>query len=549
MEIVRTEDLSFGYPGDGFSLADVSFSVGEGELVMLCGVSGCGKSTLLRLLKPELAPFGSRSGGTFILGTPFEQLTPRISAAEIGFVGQDPEGGAVTEDVISELAFLPQNLGLPRGEIIRRIAEVSAYFGLEPLIRRQIAELSAGQKQLVQLAAAMAGRPRLLLLDEPTAQLDPRAAEVFLDLLDRLRRELGTAVIISEHSGERIIPRCDGVVYLEGGRQRFFLPPDRAAAELLSTPMAESLPFSYRLSAALGLGDVLRSNSEAAAYLSENFTPDLTVPDEPPAAGGEAVRLRGVSFRYEKHSPDLISELDMTARFGELTALCGANGAGKSTLLKLIAGGLRPTDGSITIDGKNIRSYGSGALYRGLLTMLPSEPSVLFTEQSVMDDLIRDPDGERRSVEEIFAVTERLGLGRELLSQHCFDLSGGELQRAALAKLLLLHPRILLLDEPDKGLDPEAKKQLGEILRRLAGEGTAVIFVTHDIGFAAEYADRAVMLFGGYAAAEGSAVRFFAENSLFTTSAALAGRKVYPGCVTPKALISRCLSERGSCDE
>lgn len=544
MEIVTTRSLSFGYD-DGFTLSGIDLSVNAGEMLLICGASGCGKSTLLRLFKPELSPAGKRSGSTVIFGKDIADIDPRSSAGDIGYVGQHPGGGAVAEDVLGELSFLPQNLGLPKGEIIRRIAEVSAYFGLEKLIRRPLSELSAGQKRLTDLAAVMVGRPKLLLLDEPTAQLDSRSAEVFLDLLDKLRRELGTAVIICEHDLEHLFGRCDSVLMLEGGRQKFNLPPDKAAPQMLGSVMEKALPVCFRLSAALKLPRALRSASEAAAYLSENFAPAEAVIPGLPTKGAAAAQLKEVGFRYEKHSPDLISGLDMTANFGELTAICGANGAGKSTLLKLIAGGLHSTDGTILIDGKRQSSYRGGSLYRGLLTMLPSDPHLLFTEQTVMLDLSRDPDGVKRSEQEIYAVTDRLGLDRQLLSRYSFDLSGGELQRAALAKLMLLHPRILLLDEPEKGLDPIAKEQLGGLLTEFAGNGGAVIFVTHDLDFAAEYADRIVMLFGGSAAACGTPAQLFSENSLYTTSAALIARGVFPECVTAHALTERCLTERG----
>ncbi len=545
MEIVRTEALSFAYPEGGFTLSGADFSLLSGELLLVCGASGCGKSTLLKLLKPELSPAGSRAGSITLFGSDISQLEERSSAADIGYVGQFPGGGAVTEDVISELAFLPQNLGLPKGEILRRIAETSAYFGLEKLMRRPLCELSAGQKRLVDLAAVMVGRPRLLLLDEPTAQLDPRSAEVFLDLLDKLRRELGTAVIVCEHNFEAVFGRCDKVLFLEKGAQKFLLTPSEAAAALRGSVMETALPASYRLSAALGLDRAFATNNEAAAYLEQNFIPDPpSAAEDTPPKGSPAVQLENVGFRYEKHSPDLISGLDMTAYFGEITAVCGANGAGKSTLLKLIAGGLRTTEGRVMIDGKRQSTYRGGTLYRELLAMLPSDPHLLFSEQTVMLDLARDPDGGKRSRQEIYAVTDSLGLDRGLLERYSFDLSGGELQRSALAKLMLLHPRILLLDEPEKGLDPAAKKRLGGLLKDFTAGGGAVIFVTHDLTFAAEYADRGVMLFGGSAAASGTPESLFSENSLYTTPAALIARRVFPRSVTPAALIERCLKER-----
>lgn len=540
MEIVAARSMNFCYPDGNFKLGDLDFSVDEGELLLLCGESGCGKTTLLRLLKPELSPCGKRGGELKFFGGAAENLSERDSAAKIGYVGQDPEIGAVTETVMSELAFLPQNLGLPRQQILRDAAEVTAYFGLEELIDRPFAELSSGQKQLVNLAAVMVGKPKLLLLDEPISRLDPRSAQTLIDIIDRMRREFGTAVIVSEHDLNEIFTRCDRVLYLENGRQKFFLPPEKVAQRLRGSAIEEALPLPYRLSAALGLEKTLRSNAQVAQFLAENFEREPVGNCEKSSDGEPALEFRRVAYRYEKHSRDVICDLTMTANFGELTAVVGANGTGKTTLLRLAADLIRPTDGKIYAAGKPLKSYRRGELYRKFLAMLPSDVHAFFSERTIMEDLERAPDGGKRPRERIFDAADRVGLDRNLLGSHSLDLSGGELQRAAFVKLLLLEPKIILLDEPTAGLDISAKSRLAALLREFAAGGGAAIFVTHDLEFAARYCDRAVMLFGGRAAAEDSAERFFAQNSLYTTSASLAARRVFPNCVTSERLIKKC---------
>lgn len=554
MALLQCKDLSFRYPKKqdtrpSFSLSEISFSLESGETLLLYGGSGSGKSTLLRLLKPELSPYGEKSGEILFEGEPLSQISARVSACGIGYVGQDPDAMPVTEKVFSELEFLPKNLGLSSRDIYSRMAEISAFFGLEPLMDKPICELSGGQKQLVNLAAVMIGEPRLLLLDEPTAQLDPLAAETFWQTVRRIREELGTAAVICEHRTENFLADCDLVLYLENGVQRFLLPPEKAAGELVGSPMFEGFPCAARLSAAVG-GERLFTVSDGMRFVKKRYGGAAceTPSEEPERAGKAAAELKKVSFRYDRYGKNVIDRLDFRADFGRTTAVCGANGTGKSTLLKLIAGAFSPQEGKIYIDSRKISSYKNSSLYRNTVALLPQQPLDILIEETVAEELERSPDGEKYPPEETARVADKLGI-RELLGSHPFDLSGGEAQLAALAKLLLLKPRILLLDEPTKGLDPLRKKRLAEILRGLAEEGAAVIFVTHDLEFAGNAADDIALMFGGRIAAQGAAEEFLRKNSVYTTAAARIGRAVFPRAVTADGLISACLRAEKERDE
>lgn len=552
MAILQCQNLNFSYPEmadprSGFALSGINFSVDSGETMLLYGKSGSGKSTLLRLFKPELAPFGEKSGEIFFDGKPISSLGPRGSAAKIGYVGQDPEAMPVTEKTLSELAFLPQNLGLPQQDIYRRIAEISAFFGLEEIIEKPLCELSGGQKQLVNLAAVMVGYPKLLLLDEPTAQLDPLAAEQFWQTVRRIREELGTAAVICEHRTEHFFGDCDKILYLENGVQRFVLPPDAAAKTLGGSPMLGGFPCAVQLSAAIQNGDRrLVSVSDGMKFVRERYA---NLQGSAADTGGgyagndenqTAVSAKNLAFRYDRYGKNVIDGLDFEAHFGRITAVCGANGTGKSTLLKLLAGAFSPQDGKILIGGKRISAYKNGSLYRNMLAMLPQNPLDILIEETVSQELSRSADGEKYPQEEIKRTAERLEIGEELFGSHPFDLSGGEVQRVALAKLLLTKPRIFLLDEPTKGLDPVCKAQISAILRGLAEQGAAVIFVTHDLDFAAQTADDIALIFGGRVVTHEPTVNFLRKNSVYTTAAARIGRAVFPNAVSAERLIAAC---------
>jgi energy-coupling factor transport system ATP-binding protein len=537
MESLEFRSVTFAYPGQSRpALREASLRVGRGEFVTLCGPSGSGKTTLLRLIKPALAPCGSRSGEILLDGCAVEKLPPARQAAAIGYVGQSPESQIVTDRVWHELAFGLESLGVPTPEIRRRVAEMAAFFGMEDWFYRDTASLSGGQKQLVNLASAMVLRPELLVLDEPTGSLDPLAAAAFLSMVDRIHRELGTAVLAAEHRLEEVLALSDRAVVLAEGRVLCDGSPDRLGPALRQqgAELLDLLPVPMRVWAGVpGEGACPVTAVQGAEWLQKVAAarPLRPLPPRREPSGGEtAAEAEEVWFRYGPETPDVLRDFSFQVRRGEIAALLGGNGAGKTTALSLLAGLDRPLRGRVHV--------------RGRTALLPQEPLALFTGRTVQDELdralaqLKVPEEERPARAAAAAALCRLP--RELLGRHPADLSGGELQRAALAEVLLTRPDVLLLDEPTRGLDAAFCRCLGEILRALAAQGTAVVLVSHDTEFCARYAGRCALLFGGAVTAEGPPRTFFTENYFYTTAAARMARGLVPGAVTPEDLIAVC---------
>lgn len=552
MEILQIEHLSFRYPNaEKLALNDVSFSVKRGEFVVVCGRSGCGKTTLLRLLKNELSPAGERSGTVRYGDTPLSELPDSTSAAEIGFVMQDPESQIVTDRVWRELAFGAENLGIPADSIRRRVAEMANYFGIEHWFRQQTDTLSGGQKQLLNLAAVMVMQPEILILDEPTAQLDPIAAADFIATLSRLNRELGLTVILSEHRLEEVFPIADRVLLMDGGEVLLYDTPREVGQKLPvlrpAHPMLAGLPAAVRICSVLGLGgDCPLTVKEGRSYLESRFSGKYQ-PAEPicrAAWGKPTVVLKDVWFRYEKDRPDVLRGMSMQVFPGEVFAILGGNGAGKTTALNVIAGLCPAYRGKVLIDGKAVDGYKGGSLYRQTLACLPQNPLTVFLKSTVGEELAEaadavSPDLRQEKLNEVIA---RLGIAH-LLSKHPYDLSGGEAQKCALAKLLLVSPRILLLDEPTKGLDAGAKETLRLLLKELAEEGMTVLLVTHDVEFAAEASDRCALFFDGEVLSVDHPTKFFSENEFYTTAANRMARRLWKTAVTCRQVIECCQTE------
>lgn len=509
MEILRAEGLSFSYPDAPRSaLSDVSFAVEQGSFVTLCGSSGSGKSTLLRHFKRELAPNGRMSGHLFFDGKPLESLDVRTLCSRIGFIAQNSADQIVTDRVWHELAFGLESLGFSNDTIRARVAEISGFFGIADLFHKHTDTLSGGQEQLVCLASVMVLEPDVLLLDEPTAKLDPIAAGRFLQTLARLNRELGTTIILSEQRVAEAFPLSDRVLVMDNGRLVADDTP-RAVAHTLfeqKAPLFDALPTPLRVYCAVeGKHDehAPLTEREGRAWLEKKtlspLPPLTTEAEEAPCA----LKAEKLFFRYEKNAPDVLKDFSLTLHMGEIYALFGANGVGKSTALSVLAGLKKPTVGRIDSCGERV-------------CLLPQEPCDLFCEKTVRRDLLTVADA--ASPERFSEIVSLCDL-EPLLDRHPYDLSGGERQRAALAKVLLTGAKILLLDEPTKGMDAPFKRKLTALLANLKSEGYALLLVSHDIEFCATVSDRCGMFFDGSIVSEASTRRFLAGNRYYTTSA------------------------------
>lgn len=535
MEILSCENVAFKYnESTDYAISDCTFSVKKGEKIMLCGASGSGKSTLLRLLKRELSPRGELSGDITLMGKDRSELSHRESAEKIGFVMQNPDSQTVCDKVSAELAFGLESFGVKSGEIQSRVGEMAAFFGIEPLYDRDISTLSGGQKQLVALCSVMATDPDILLLDEPTAQLDPVAARELLGILDRLNKEMGVTIIIAEHDPEELFDSCDKILYLAKGKTEFFGTPALTAKYFVENALEGFLPETSKAFARL-CDDLPLNVRQGRANLEKLGVTDIPKQAVTDTEHAEpyALQCKNLWQRYEKNSPDILKGCDLGIRKGECYGLLGSNGGGKSTLLRVICGLCKPYMGAVSLFGKKQKAYKNGSLFREMLAFLPQEPVTMFVKESVREDLLQS--GDKVTVEN---VSQRMGI-EHLLDRHPWDLSGGEIQKCAFGKILLADPKIIVLDECTKGMDSFAKKALGDILLSLKDEGRTILLVTHDLEFAAQYCDRCGLLFDGKIAAEDNAVEFFSHNRFYTTAAARLTRGFFSGAVTSTAVRER----------
>ncbi|MDD6043246.1 MAG: energy-coupling factor transporter ATPase [Eubacteriaceae bacterium] len=559
MAKIEVKDLSFKYPlADKPALKNISFQVNPSEFIVVCGKSGCGKSTLLRHLKNSMTPYGIRTGEILYGGIPMEDLDQRRSTSEIGFVQQNPDNQLVTDKVWHELAFGLENLGLPNKTIKRRVAEMTGYFGIQGWFRRDVSTLSGGQKQLLNLASVMVMQPEILILDEPASQLDPIAAEDFLQTIYRINRDLGTTIIISEHCLENVFPMADRVMVMDKGEIIAFDSPARIGHHLadfdngMCHPMYYGMPSVMRIfqpmcvsnenspltirEGRIKLEEVIEGHPE----LLEDIPAAHTLPDNKTntkeTSGKDILSLKNLWFRYNKESGDVLRGLSLKVKEGTWHCLLGGNGTGKSTTLKLISGIMKAQRGSVVVDGIKVGSAGyEDKLFDRCLAFLPQNPQALFTEITVEEELFEGmltlslSDEEKvHNVEKMLELMEITHLRKA----NPYDLSGGEQQRLALGKILLLEPRVLLLDEPTKGLDPFFKITLAGILRKLVDAGVTIFMVSHDIEFCAQYADRCSMFFDGEIVSEETPKNFFAGNSFYTTAANKVTRKWRTDLVT-----------------
>lgn len=541
MAFLQFESVSFAYPdAEKRALDRISFTMDEGEYLVLCGESGCGKTTLLRMAKPEMTPAGAKEGQIYYKGTVLNELDQEISAWKIGFVQQNPDNQIVTDYVWHELAFGLENMALPTETIRRRVSEMASFFGMETWFRKKTCELSGGQKQMLNLASVIAMGPELLILDEPTSMLDPLAASNFLQMVRRINRELGIAVLLCEQRLEEVFQTADRVILMKDGKVLSTETPKKTALYLQKHP--ENSNIYYSLPGAVRIFGALQ---EKNLYPNEESVP-LNIRDARNALKKVEVRQDAVVqrlseisekgsceqvlqakelyFRYGKESPEILRDLNIKLYKGEMFALLGGNGAGKSTALKNLMGIVKPQHGKIK-------------KAKGLtMAMLPQSPQALFHYDTVWEEFLESAENVEKKAHE---MAEFLGLEKKIFS-HPYDLSGGEMERAAIGKLLLQDADILLMDEPTKGLDAGLKRKLAELLKKLTENQISILMVTHDLEFAACYADRCGLLFDGQVISEDEPHRFFSGNRFYTTAAnQIAGDRITQA-ITCEEVIRAC---------
>jgi energy-coupling factor transporter ATP-binding protein EcfA2 len=519
--MIEFSHLTYSYPADGRTpvLDDLSLRINEGDFVLVVGPSGAGKSTFLRCLNGLVPHFygGTIAGRLCVAGRDPVEMEPRRMSEIVGFVFQDPESQAVVDVVEDELAFAMENQGLPRTTMRKRIEEVVDQLNIAHLRARTLSTLSGGERQRVAIAAVLALHPQVLVLDEPTSQLDPQAAEEVLDALVKLNRDLGLTVVLSEHRLERVAQHADQILYLPGPGERPLMGPP--AEVLAHVPLVPPL---VELGKRLGWSPLPLTLRDARRYAHKlqdrlsNAT-DLerapSNPDRPSNATGKVciLEIRDLQFAYS--GTQVLRGIDLAVGQGEFLAIMGRNGAGKSTLLKQCIGLLKPDQGQVRVLGMDTASTPVEVLGRHI-AYVPQNPNALLFADTVADELAftrrarEMPPGDDR------ALLHTLGLAA-MAERYPRDLSTGERQRVALAAVLVGEPDLILLDEPTRGLDYAQKAALTSFLRTLRKEGKTVIVVTHDVELVAQCAERVVLMGDGQIAVDGPVREVMNDSQVF----------------------------------
>lgn len=510
MSVFEVENLTYYYPeAKRPALQNVNITVEKGEFLLITGGSGCGKSSLARALAGLIPDFygGTIGGAVTFNGQDIRAMNRRALARQVGIVFQDPEKQLVMTGVEAEIAFGLENLGLTQQEMFRRVAEVMSFLELSSFKADFTANLSGGQKQRLALGSVLAMQPHTLILDEPTSQLDPVAAEDLFNLIKRLNEELNLTIVLIEQRLERCFHLADRVAVMENGR----ILRTGTSAEVAAWQVSEGMPFVPRVAAFFahaGFADIPLTVKEGRKKLDEvSFSgrgagQHVPNPARQKKAAAPVVEVKNLWFTYP-NGREVLRGINLTAGAGELVTVLGGNASGKTTLLKNLAGLLKPGRGKVLVGGKEPGRTPPQELAR-VIGYLSQNPNDYLFQDTVEEELkftlanLESPDAGS-----VGPLLDRLGLDRYRMTNPR-DLSSGERQRVALASVLVAGPKLLILDEPTRGIDYRLKTVLGNLLQRLAEEGTAIILVTHDVEFAAEYADRIVMLFDGQIACDGS---------------------------------------------
>ena len=530
MELFSVKDLNFSYTNNrnNFALKDVSFKINSGEFITLCGKSGCGKTSLLRQLKTTLSPSGFRSCSIKYCGNELEKTDSWVQASEIGFVMQKAESQIVTDKVWHEMAFGLESLGYDTDEIRLRVSEMASFFGLQSWFYKDTNTLSGGQKQLLSLASVMVLEPKILILDEPTAQLDPISAGDFMQMLLKINCEFGTAILVSAHNLEEVVPISDRIIVMENGRIIADNEPRSVILNLRNTQneMFSAMPSPAQIYASVDRGcncplTVREGRDWISTYVQGKEIKPVPVKKIGYKESETVLKAKNIWFRYEKRDNDILKNISLSLHSGEWQSLVGSTGVGKTTFLSILSGTKSPYRGNVDTMGNRV-------------CLLPQDPTTIFEKDTVMADLVQDISQKDESyLQNIINLCDL----SELLYMHPYDLSGGEQQRAALAKVLLKRPRILLLDEPTKGLDALFKKKLAGILLNLKIRGISIIMVSHDIEFCAQYSDNCAFLFDGEIISKDEPRAFFSGNNFYTTSANRIARHIIPNAITTDDVI------------
>lgn len=535
MALITFEDVSFFYPEQTTpALKHISFQAEAGEFLVLCGPSGCGKTTLLKQLKPVLVPGGMRSGAVRFHGQSIEEVSAREQTARIGYVFQSPENQIVTDKVWHELAFGLESLGYESAEIRRRVVEIATFFGIQNWFYEEITHLSGGQKQLLNLAAIMTMQPEVIVLDEPTSQLDPIAASDFLNTLAKINRELGTTILIIEQRLEEVFPLADRVLVMsKDGELICEGEPRKVGMELRTSKsvMFQAMPTAMRIWNGIANEQecpvTIREGREFLTVLAKEQTPQELPEEKEEGLSAETkpcvLEAENIWFRYEQNGSDIIKGMKLSLQKGEWLCLLGGNGTGKTTAIKVLSGLQKPYRGTVTT--------------REEIGYLPQNPQTLFVKKTVEADLREVLTGQQSEKEERLRDMIKLCRLTGLEQRHPYDLSGGEQQRLGLAKVLLRQPGILLLDEPTKGLDIEMKCILAEVLQELLQQGIAILMVSHDVEFCAAYTKQCALFFDGAIVTQDTPRRFFSGNSFYTTAANRIARAFLPQAVVAEDVI------------
>ena len=555
METFAIRSLDFTYPNmKKKALDNIDLCINEGEFVVICGKSGCGKSTLMRHLKTVLTPFGERSGEIYFKGVNLDYVDDRTQSSQIGYVLQSPENQIVTDKVWHELAFGLESLGYDNKTIRLRVAEMASFFGIQTWFMKNVTELSGGQKQLLNLASIMTMQPSVLILDEPTSQLDPIAASEFLKTIKKINDELGTTIIISEHDLEEVFPMADRVIVMNEGKVIIDDEPRNVGSKVkkLNPDMFEAMPTPVKIASLLDSDKSPITVKEGRKFIDNiycDYKPKFVriedsrdEEDKKFNKNELAVKMKDVWFRYEKDGKDIVKDLSFEVKKGEFFCLVGGNGTGKSTTVSLISGINKPYRGKIELFGKKITGYKNKELFNHNLGILPQDPQSLFVKKTVREDLMEILSGrgikKAERIEKVEKISKLIEI-EDLLEHHPYDLSGGEQQRAALAKVLL-EPQLLILDEPTKGLDAGFKIKFAEILEQLLKREVTIIMVSHDIEFCASFAHKCALFFDGNIVTTNTPNKFFSGNNFYTTVANRMTRQVFENAITCEDVIRLC---------